>query len=43
MGRPAKAIDTNSQKMSKQERKAREETEKNSRTGTQIRCAVELF
>ena len=25
MGRPAKAIDTNSQKMSKQERKAREE------------------
>ena len=28
MGRPAKAIDTNSQKMSKQERKAREETEK---------------
>lgn len=28
MARPAKAIDTNSQKMSKQERKAREETEK---------------
>ena len=28
MGRPAKAIDTNSQKMSKQERKAREENEK---------------
>ena len=28
MSRPAKAIDTNSQKMSKEERKQREETEK---------------
>lgn len=35
MSRPAKSIDTNSQKMSKEERKQREEVEKNLRGGNE--------
>lgn len=42
MSRPAKAIDTNSMKMSKEERKQREETEKNLR-GANDKIRVQKF